>query len=157
MEILLSPIKYYHYIILVANIAITFLAAWHALLYKRDPKASLGWLAVILMFPVIGYFLYFLLGINRIRTRARKLAGKLSFSGFIRFEPAEEAIVLPDFLPPVPYKYTEIANIAYSVTGMPLTSGNRIDILHNGEAAYPAMLDAINSAEHSVVFINLYI
>ncbi len=156
MEILLSPIKYYHYIILVANIAITFLAAWHALLYKRDPKASLGWLAVILMFPVIGYFLYFLLGVNRIRTRAKKLAGKLQFSGFIGFEPAEEAIVLPDFLPPVPYEYTEIANIVYSVTGMPLTSGNRIDILHNGEAAYPAMLDAINSAEHSI-YLSTYI
>lgn len=156
MEILLSPDKYYHYILLAANIAITFLAAWHALLYKRDPKASLGWLAVILMFPVVGYFLYFLLGVNRIRTRAKKLTGKLPFSGFIGFEPSEEAIVLPDFLPPVPYEYTEIANIAYSVTGRPLTSGNRIDILYNGEAAYPAMLDAIERAEHSI-FLSTYI
>ncbi|MBN2419657.1 MAG: PLDc N-terminal domain-containing protein, partial [Deltaproteobacteria bacterium] len=75
MEILLDSAKYYHYILLAANIVITFLSAWHALLYKRDPKASLGWLAVILMFPVAGYFFYFLFGVNRIRTRARKLAG----------------------------------------------------------------------------------
>ena len=115
MEILLSPVKYYHYILLTANIIITFLAAWHALLYKRDPKASLGWLAVILMFPVIGYFLYFLLGVNRIRTRARKLTGKLPFSGFIGFEPLEESIPLPDSALPVPHEYTEIANIVNSV------------------------------------------
>lgn len=151
MEILLSPIKYYHYILLVANIALTFLSAWHALLYKRDPKASLGWLAVILMFPVIGYFMYFLFGINRIRTRARKLAGKLPFTGFIGFEPVEEFIALPDAMLPVPYEYTEITNIVNSVTGIPLTSGNRIDMLHNGESAYPAMLDAIERAEHSVL------
>ena len=156
MEILFDSVKYYHYILLLANIVITFLSAWHALLYKRDPKASLGWLAVILMFPVIGYFLYFLLGINRIRTRARKLAGKLSFRGFIEFEPVEEYVTLPDSPLPLPHEYTEIVNIVNSVTGIPLTSGNRIDILHNGESAYPAMLDAIDRAEHSI-FLSTYI
>lgn len=157
MEILLSPVKYYHYILLTANIVITILAAWHALLYKRDPKASLGWLAVILMFPVIGYFLYFLLGINRIRTRARKLTGKLPFSGFIGFEPVEENILLPELALPVPHEYTEIANIVNSVTGgAPLTSGNKIEIFHNGEEAYPAMLDAIDSAKQSV-YLSTYI
>ena len=128
MEILLSPIKYYHYILLTANIVITILAAWHALLYKRDPKASLGWLAVILMFPVIGFFLYFLLGVNRIRTRAKKLAGKLPFSGFIGFEPVEKLISLPDLPFPIPVEYNEISSIVNSVTGIPLTSGNRISI-----------------------------
>ena len=156
MEILLSPIKYYHYVLLLANIVITFMSAWHALLYKRDPKASLGWVAVILMFPVAGYFLYFLLGVNRIRTRARKLAGKLPFTGFIGFEPAEKYIALPESPLPVPSEYSEIVSIVNSVTGIPLTSGNSIDILHNGEAAYPAMLDAIDSAEKSV-FLSTYI
>ncbi|MGD9161341.1 MAG: cardiolipin synthase [Desulfobacteraceae bacterium] len=152
MEILLSPVKYYHYILLLANIIITFLLAWHALLYKRDPKASLGWLAVILMFPVFGCLFYFLFGINRIRTRARKLTGKTPFSGFIGFESIEEYTALPDPHLPVPIEYNKIANIVNFVTGIPLTSGNRIDIFHNGEAAYPAMLDAIDKAEHSIFF-----
>ena len=141
---------------LLANVVITLTAAWHALLYKRDPKASLGWIVVILIFPVAGYFLYFLLGVNRIRTRARKLAGKLPFTGFIGLEPFEEHILLPDSLLPVPAEYAEIVSIVNSVTGSPLTSGNRIDILHNGEAAYPAMLDAIDGAEKSV-YLSTYI
>ena len=156
MEIFSNSIKYYHYALLLANIVITLLSAWHALLYKRDPKASLGWLTVILVFPVLGYFLYFLFGINRIRTRARKLAGKSQFRGFIGFEPAEEYIAVPDAFLLVPYEYAEIVNIANSVTGMPLTSGNRISILYNGEAAYPAMLEAIDRAEHSI-FLSTYI
>ena len=107
MEIFVDPIKYYHYVLLLANIIITLLSAWHALLYKRDPKASLGWLTVILVFPVLGYFLYFLFGINRIRTRARKLAGKSQFRGFIEFEPVKEYISFPDVFLPMPNEYAE--------------------------------------------------
>ena len=151
-----SSLKYYHYILIAANIVITFLSAWHALLYKRDPKASLGWFAVILIFPVLGYFLYFLFGINRIRTKARKLTGKSKFRGFIGFEPVEDFIVAPGSFLPMPHEYTEIVNIVNSVTGVPLTSGNRIGILHNGETAYPAMLEAIDRAEHSI-FLSTYI
>ena len=158
MELFINSIKYYHYILIIANIAITLLTAWHALLYKRDPKASLGWLAIILAFPALGYFLYFLFGINRIRTRARKLTGKSPLRGFIGFYPVEEQIAPPEFfLPlPLPHEYSEIVNITNSVTGMPLTSGNKIEILFNGEAVYPAMFDAIDRAEHSV-FLSTYI
>ena len=47
------------------------LSAGHALLHKRDPRAAWGWVAVCLMFPGIGAALYWLMGVNRIRTRAR--------------------------------------------------------------------------------------
>ena len=156
MEIFLDSIKYYHYILLLGNILITLLSAWHALLYKRDPKASLGWLAVIFTFPVLGYILYFLFGVNRIRTRARILTGKSVIRGFIGFEPLEEYIAVPNSFLPTPHEFTEIVNISNSVTGMHLTAGNKIDILHNGETAYPAMLEAIDRAEQSV-FLSTYI
>lgn len=149
MEIILIPLKFYHYVLLLTNIVITFLTAWHALLYKRDPKASLGWLAVILMFPVIGYLLYFIFGVNRIRRRARKLTGKRLFSGFIGFEPVEENIK-PLKLPFPLARHSEIAMISGSVTGLPLTEGNCINIFHNGEEAYPEMMDAIDRAGHSI-------
>ncbi|WP_290650181.1 phospholipase D-like domain-containing protein [Aquisalimonas sp.] len=34
----------------------------------------------------------------------------------------------------------------------PITEGNAIDLLQDGEAIYPAMLDAIDAAEHSITF-----
>ena len=36
------------------------------------------------------------------------------------------------------------------MTGMPLVDGNHVDLFNNGDEFYPAMLEAIESAEHSV-------
>jgi cardiolipin synthase len=41
-------------------------------------------------------------------------------------------------------------------TGVPFRSGNRIDVLNNGDAFYPAMLEAVNGAEESIT-IEAYI
>ncbi len=52
---------------------LSVIAAGHATLWKRDPKAALGWVAFCLTLPVFGALLYFLFGINRIQTRAKTL------------------------------------------------------------------------------------
>lgn len=36
------------------------------------------------------------------------------------------------------------------IIGVPATEGNAIDVLHNGDRIFPAMLDAIGSARHSI-------
>jgi len=41
-------------------------------------------------------------------------------------------------------------------TGVPFRPGNRIDVLNNGDAFYPAMLEAVNGAEESIT-IEAYI
>jgi len=61
------------------TILIAMAAAGHALLYKRDPRAALGWIAVCLLYPLVGPILYFLFGINRVRTRAKNSTGTGSF------------------------------------------------------------------------------
>jgi cardiolipin synthase A/B len=44
----------------------------------------------------------------------------------------------------------EFQNTIVGVTGMPFISGNRVAIYNNGDEFYPAMLDAIESAEWSI-------
>ena len=39
------------------------------------------------------------------------------------------------------------------VIGVPATEGNRIDVLRNGDEIFPAMLDAIDGAEHTIDFL----
>jgi cardiolipin synthase len=39
------------------------------------------------------------------------------------------------------------------VVGIPATEGNQITVLHNGDEIFPAMLDAIKEAEHTVDFL----
>jgi len=57
----------------IVIILVALATACHALLYKRDPRAALGWIAFFLLYPLVGPMLYFLFGINRVCIRAKRL------------------------------------------------------------------------------------
>ena len=137
-------------------ILIATAAAGHALLYKRDPRASLGWIAVCLLYPLVGPILYFLFGINRIRTRAKKLHRHWQFPIYIGYErPENEDAAMVSSLD-VPKEVEAIARISDAITRRSLIGGNTIELLHNGEQVYPAMLDAIQDSKYSL-FLSTYI
>jgi cardiolipin synthase len=123
-------------------------AAGHALINKRDPRAALGWIAVSLTIPVAGPFLYFMFGINRIRTKAKTLS---RLGGRQDPHPATAASSADP-----PLEFSELAGISDAVSSFELTAGNSIEILHNGESAYPSMLREIDAAEDHV-FLSTYI
>lgn len=122
--------------------------ALHALLNKHEPAAAFGWIAVCLLFPIVGPLLYFLLGINRIQLRARAL----------RFEqkPLARGSAAIERSGRVNPEFSQQARISSAVTGLPLMPGNRVEPLHNGEGAYPVMLSAIEQAQRTV-FLSTYI
>lgn len=127
--------------------AISVAASVHILLHKQNPRAALGWMAVSLGLPGFGAFFYWLLGRNRIRTRAR--AWQRRGEGIHLPEGVEPPEEVPAILR-APFKtqnYVLIRQLADAVTRRPLVDGNRIEILLNGEQAYPAMLQAIQKAE----------
>src|SRR6185437_13764032 len=39
------------------------------------------------------------------------------------------------------------------VLGIPATEGNRVEVLRNGDEIFPAMLDAIDDAQHTIDFL----
>jgi cardiolipin synthase A/B len=138
---------------------VAFLSWWaalHALLYKREPRAALGWIAVSLLFPLFGPLLYYIFGINRVRTKGRELGSGLARSLRIGFERAESH--LGEIIPPsvVPEKYLPLARLSDAVTNRPLLPGNRVEPLLNGEQAYPAMIEAIDAAMQRV-YLTTYI
>lgn len=122
-------------------------SALHALLYKRDPAVAFGWIAFCLLFPLVGPVFYFFLGINRIRMRARQLRGELSGHDSDANEPLPERI---------PAAFRTQAQISRALAGLPISYGNAITSLIGGEAAYPAMLAAIDEAQHHV-YLSTYI
>ena len=129
--------------------AISVFAAGHAMLRKRDPKSAMGWVAFCLTLPFFGALIYFLFGINRIRTRARTLDG---ISTDLEAPPRDSSVSIDD-LPP---ELSELARVSQAVTGLPLAGGNRIEMLHNGEQTYPAMLEAIAGARQTL-YLTTYI
>ena len=48
-------------------------AAGHAVLFKRDSRATIGWVGLIFLTPLLGALLYWIFGINRIHRRATLL------------------------------------------------------------------------------------
>jgi len=140
----------------ILTILIAMAAAGHALLYKRDPRAALGWIAVCLLYPLVGPILYFLFGINRVRTRAKKLHRHWQFPIYIGYERPENDDVAVASSLDVPKEGKAIARISDAITRRSLVGGNTIELLHNGEQVYPAMLDAIQGSKHSL-FLSTYI
>ena len=147
---------YLYWPFFILHLLVAISAAGHALLFKRDPRAAVGWMAVCLMFPLAGPLLYFLFGINRIHTRARKLQSlfPFQFDGGFRYPDEKTEPLLTR--PPVSQELSGIVRISCAVARRPMVAGNSIELLRNGEEAYPAMLKTIEESKHSL-FLSTYI
>jgi cardiolipin synthase len=122
----------------------------HIVLTKADVRASIGWVGLVWLTPVIGSALYAMFGINRIRRQAGRMrrGRKMPWTQPPRhFVLSPSPVALPDG---VPAANRPLARLVGAITKVSLTAGNAVDLLVNGDEAYPAMLDAIESAERSV-------
>ncbi len=132
-------------LLLAAHLGVAGLASAHVILHKREVRAAIGWAGLIWLAPLYGSLLYYLLGINRIKRRAREL--KPGDRHYVpEFPPAPEiglSAALPETL-------RRLDRYEARLTGAPLTAGNRITPLRNGDEAYPRMLAAIEEARRSV-------
>jgi cardiolipin synthase len=129
----------------IAGIAAGSAAAIHALLHKRRPQSAFGWIAVCFTLPIVGAILYYLFGINRVRLRASKLPTA-----------APSAPQTTQFEATPPAGWERLERLGAAVTRLPLLRGNAVEVLHNGEQTFPAMLQAIRSARKRV-FLSTYI
>lgn len=142
------------FIAIALHVFVAPLTAVHALLYKRDPRSALGWITVCLLFPLAGPLAYFLFGVNRVRTRARKLHGRPRARLAIPYERGESSQGQLASATDLPDEFRELARVSDSVASRPVVGGNRVTTLHNGEQAYPPMLDAIRNARKRIYLVS---
>ncbi|MCL4790684.1 MAG: PLDc N-terminal domain-containing protein [Gammaproteobacteria bacterium] len=117
-------------------------SVYHVLLYKRDPRSAMGWIMACVFLPFAGPVAYFLFGINRVRSRARGIRH--------RFLAIDYEARVPHFRLSDQGVYG-LEQIGQRVTGRPLSTGNSVGVLHNGEQAYAAMLASIRAARERVL------
>jgi cardiolipin synthase A/B len=123
----------------------------HILLTKESESVAIGWIALVLLSPYIGSGLYWLFGINRIARVARRMRKGGQYPAMPRISDA------PTFAPNDRSEQNrEIFQFANAVHDAPFLSGNRVEPLINGDATYPAMLAAIDTATESVA-LSVYI
>ncbi len=137
-------------------VVVTVVLCASVILYKRNERAAIAWVGLILLSPIVGSIAYLLLGINRIRRRA------------VRVRPHAVAHAgAPGALPPCSASaggaaeweaidarglHMGLRRVTDALSTNDLTPANRVTPLVNGDAAYPEMLQAIDSASRSIGF-----
>jgi cardiolipin synthase len=137
-------------LLVVAAGLLSLAAAGHALLFKRDSRSALVWTSLNLTLPIIGPFLYWCLGINRISRRARswhESGRRISGSSIYPLDDTQQSCPL---LPEEASHLKDLRVLGDRVVTTPLRGGNGIKLLENGDNAYPAMLEAICRAKESI-------
>jgi cardiolipin synthase len=129
-----------HDITLAIGFVLAAFVTVHILLRKREVGTAIGWIGLVWFAPIMGAIIYAILGVNRVRRRARRLR-------------AGDAAAGSGAIPPMLAADSELAQLDRSIghlTGRALRAGTAVLTYHNGDAAYPPMLDAIAAATQSV-------
>jgi len=130
------------------GILLSLAATIHAALTKRDVRSAAGWVGVIWLSPYLGATAYYLLGINRIKRRAVRLRTEAK-QGPLQDMP-EGSLAVQGAVSAMSPHLSQLRRLVNQVTHQALTKGNRIEPLLGGDAAYPAMLEAIGAAERTI-------
>jgi cardiolipin synthase len=114
----------------------------HALRTKREIGAAIGWIGLTWLAPLIGTFLYLTFGINRVRRLAKRLSSA---------KPWSSPRGSHDDVPELEGNLAPLVAAVGRLTGRPLLKGNAVRSLHDGDNAYPVMLETIAKAERSLL------
>ena len=116
-------------------------ASGHAVIYKREARSAALWAVLIWVMPAVGPILYLLMGVNRVHRRAARMRADM-----VRHR--TDPHVAPGEPPGT--HLAPLARMLNNVTERPLVPGNSVEPLVDGVQAYPAMLEAIESAQSSI-------
>lgn len=111
---------------------------------RRSPAATIAWLLVLALLPIVGWVVYRLIGPLRLERRKlrRRLTRKL----------VEEAIgALQEIESEGPMRHREqLARVAIAAGEAPPLRADHIEIYTEGQPKYRAIADAIDAARHHV-------
>jgi len=150
MDLLSELAEIWQWLVAGITVVLSLLASGHALLHKRDSRAAMVWVGFIWFVPLLGSMAYFILGVNRIKRRAQTLRGDLEKVMDQAKVSGLSAAELASALPGDHKHLLALARASDNVLERPLLAGNSVELLLNGDAAYPAMLAAIQTAQQSV-------
>ncbi len=138
----------------VLNVVIAVLASAHVILNKRDTRSATAWVGLIMLVPFIGALLYIFLGINRIQRRAKVLKANATDYSVPLDEAPRSPAALDRELGSDRARLVELARVVGGITERPLLVGNQVQMLVDGDEAYPAMIEAIRGARESVTLVS---
>jgi cardiolipin synthase len=133
--------------VFLADLAIRVGLSVRVIMRRLPVGVSLAWLAIILILPFVGAVLYLLVGEYRLgRRRARRAAAYRKACEALPFKtqgntPVDLVALGPDC--------AAVARLAESALGAAPLAGNRLELLENAEAAFPALIGDIDRAQRT--------
>jgi len=138
-------------LVVIAIYALMLFTAVRILLDLGNTPKALSCLVLAVMLPVVGSVVYFTLGVNyrkrRIYSKKLKATRQLLHQIRQNFVVATEQLIARDA--PLLGGHTQLAELILNETGEPL-SRNRVALLLNGEAKFPAVLEDMEKARHFI-------
>lgn len=129
------------------------LAALHAILNRRTAEGAVAWCLGLIAIPYLSLPLYFIFGPQKFETYAAKLAAaQASFFEIIDLKRKE----IHQNHAPLPLESKASQEMLENFAGWPVTSGNEVQLLVDGEAAFDALFSSIRNAQQYVL-IQFYI
>lgn len=145
-DLYLFIVEYWPHIALILSLSISIPTAIHAAMSKQEVRAAIGWVGVIILSPFMGSALYFIMGINKIRkTQITELRDQS-----IKEYSSENSPPVIQLDNSFSSQLSSLQTLGDRISHFQLRGGNHINLLAGGDAAYPAMLAAIEKAEHSI-------
>ena len=148
-------------------IYIMFLIA--ILVSERSPETIVAWIFTITVFPVFGFILYLVFGINWRKNRIESLQNKNRrslFKGFpsltenfLKYDPAEifhSRKVKPEDLDilmnnaGISQEESEIVKLLYASEGTYLTYNSSYEMFYNGKEAFDSIIQDLENAKETI-------
>ncbi|KPA22607.1 putative cardiolipin synthase YwiE [Shimia sp. SK013] len=134
------------FLILLEGLAVLF--AFRALSQSRTPQGAVAWVVFLIAAPYIAVFAYLFLGHSKVRgyVTARRDSKELA---------ARIEATRLDF-PPKPAAQNADAKFFETIAASPVISGNKFDLLIDGDETFGAIHAAIEAAENYIL-VQFYI
>ena len=119
---------------------------------NRRPTAAMAWLLAIYFIPLIGVFLFLLIGNPRLPRKRRKKQEQIN--DYIRH--TSEHLDFGTLRPNAPEWFTSLVTLNRNLGAMPLAGDNSAHLISDYQESLDAMADAIRAAER-YVHVEFYI
>ncbi len=126
-----------------------FLLAPRAILISRTPQAAIAWVIALVTFPIIAIPLFLVFGESRFA--GYKQAGHGESPELDRLLAETEERLRPFRNPPAD-SLTDAIRLNERLIGLPVTRGNKADLLIDGMQTFTAIGQALDAANESIVF-----